>query len=82
MNFDKWIHLVYRDENIPMRTPPSKHQAKILEILEKIDLAKSGIMVPLLEVEPISCIGESFTVSYCRYLQYMITVLKDEGKQE
>ena len=82
MKFDKWIHLLYLDEEVPIRDPPSKHQAKIVEILDKIEMAKSGVMVPLLEVKPISCIGETEAVVYCRYLQYMVTVLKDEGAEK
>lgn len=83
MKFDKWYHLVYINTDIPIRNPPSKHQAKIQEIFDQISYAQeTGVMVPLLEIEPISCIGESEIVAYCRYLQYMIRVLKDEGLKE
>ena len=83
MDFDKWYHLIYLDENIPIRSPPSKHQAKIQEIIDAIKTAKEQhIMVPLLEVKFIDCSGSGLQVNYCRYLQYVIDVLKNEGSTE
>ena len=82
MKFDEWYHLLYINTDIPIRNPPSKHQEKIQEILDKVEAAKSGLMVPLLEVQFIDCTGETEIVAYCRYLQYMVQVLKDEGTTE
>jgi NaMN:DMB phosphoribosyltransferase len=82
VDFAKWYHLLYINADIPIRNPPSKHQAKVAEVLDKIEMAKSGDMDPLLCIQPVSCIGDTEIVSYCRYLQYMITVLKDGGTKD
>lgn len=79
MKFDEWYHLLYINTEIPTRGGRSKHQRKILEIFEAIEAAKSGEMVPLFSIQSIDCTGETEIVSYTRYLQYMIQVLKNEG---
>ena len=58
MNFSEWYSLVYRDWVHPLREPPSKHQAKIIEILDAIEEAEAaGDMVSLFEIEYIDCSG-------------------------
>ena len=82
MNFDNWYQLLYL-KPIPIRNPPSKHQAKINEILQAIQIAKeSRIMVPLLSVEPIECNSEVDPVNYCKYLLHCVGILKNEGLKE
>lgn len=84
MDFETWVELIWIDKSIPLRTPGSKHQRKIKEILEKIQAAKDNPtdenIQAIYDIDHIDCRENYRIIVYCRYLQYAISVLKDEGK--
>lgn len=79
MEFDAWVKLLYIDHEIPLRGGNSKHQRKVMEILGKVEARdRDG----LLSTRLIGCTGETEIVGYCRYLQYLIGILKNEGQKD
>ena len=90
MNNDKirdWADLVVIPDGLNLREPGSKHQKRIrliqLLVLEARVIPSQSIVDKLKSLKPLSCLGLTPCVSYCRYLQYAITQLdirKREGK--
>jgi len=86
----KWAELVAIQDDIRLRNPGSKHQKQIRLIQDLVQEAKvnpsESVLEKIREVKPVSCLGQSPYVAYCRYLQYtavqLENVLKDEGKME
>jgi len=76
VEFETWSKLVYIDPEIPLRGGQSKHQRKILEIFNKIE---DQDVEGLIATHQIDCTGDTEIVGYCRYLQYCLDVLKNEG---
>ena len=83
MDIDTWANLIHVPEKMNLRTPGSKHQKKIREILYVVGLAKDhpkeSLKEKLFKIEQIPCEGDSRFVAYCRYLQATINVLRNEG---
>jgi hypothetical protein len=80
----KWAEQVSIQNHLKLRFPGSKHQKQIRTIH---DLVMEGRINPsekvrdeLLTLKMVPCRGKSDYVVYCRYLQYAINVLKNEGK--
>ena len=92
MNNDKirdWADLVVIPDGLNLREPGSKHQKRIrliqLLVLEARVIPSQSIVDKLKSLKPLSCLGLTPYVSYCRYLQYAITQLdihKHEGKTD
>lgn len=83
MELKAWAELIYIDPNIKLRTTPSKHQERILGIILLVEKARvepsKMVLDEILSLKNIGCNGDSDHVGYCRYLQHVISVLKDEG---
>ena len=87
MELKQWAELIYIPEKLELRTPGSKHQRKIAEILDLISLAKgkpsNEVYERLVNVHQVKCpTTESDPVNYCRYLQVCLDILKNEGSTE
>ena len=88
MDLKTWAELIYIPEKIKLRTPGSKHQQKIREILYLVGLAKdhpsTEVLLALGHVKIIDCPDNSSNyVDYCKYLQYCVNIiLRNEGKME
>jgi len=86
MDLSDWAELIYIDPNIKLRNPPSKHQERILDIIILLKKARvepsKMVLDELLSLKPIGCRSDKDPVAYCRYLQHVIHILRNEGKTE
>ena len=87
MDTNTWAELIYVPEKMNLRTPGSKHQKKIREILYLVGLVKDhpndSIYDKLMNIPHINCPkSESDPVNYCRYLQVCLNILRCEGMKE
>ena len=86
MDLQDWAELIYIDPNIPLRNPPSKHQERILDIILLVKKARvepsKMVLDDILSLKNIGCRGDKDPVAYCRYLQHVINILRNEGKME
>ena len=85
----EWADLVVIPDGLNLREPGSLHQKRIrliqLLVLEARVNPSQTIVDELKNFKPLSCLGLTPYVSYCRYLQYAISKLdiqKNEGKTE
>ena len=86
MGLKEWADLVSIQDELKLRFPGSKHQKQIRTIHDLVMEARVNpsekVRDELLTLKMIPCRGKSKYVSYCRYLQYSINVLRNEGKTE
>ena len=84
MGLKEWADLVSIRDDLKLRFPGSKHQKQIRTIHDLVMEARVNpserVSGDLLGLKMIPCRGKSKYVAYCRYLQYSINILKDEGK--
>jgi len=85
----EWAELVVIPDGLNLREPGSLHQKRIRKIQSLVLEARVNpsqtIVDELKTLKPLSCLGLTPYVSYCRYLQYAISKLdihKHEGKTE
>jgi len=86
-SLQKWAGLVAIQDDLRLRFPGSKHQKQIRLLHDLIAEARvnpsESVLEKIHEVKPVSCLGQTPYVAYCRYLQYTLTqlenVLKGEG---
>ena len=75
----EWADLVMIPGGLNLREPGSKHQKRIRVIQSLVLEARVNpsqtIVDELKNLKPLSCLGLTPCVSYCRYLQYAITQL-------
>jgi len=86
MGLKEWADIVSIQDELKLRFPGSKHQKQIRTIHDLVMEARVNpserVSGDLLGLKMIPCRGKSKYVAYCRYLQYMINVLRNEGKME
>ncbi len=86
MGLKEWADLVSIQDDLKLRFPGSKHQKQIRTIHDLVMEARVNpserVSGDLLGLKMIPCRGKSKYVAYCRYLQYMINVLRNEGSME
>jgi len=86
MGLKEWADLVSIRDDLKLRFPGSKHQKQIRTIHDLVMEARVNpserVSGDLLGLKMIPCRGKSKYVAYCRYLQYSINVLRNEGKLE
>ena len=83
----EWAELVVIPDGLNLREPGSLHQKRIRLIQSLVLDARVNHSQPIVDelknLKPLSCLGLTPYVSYCRYLQYAISKLdihKHEGK--
>jgi len=83
-NLQKWADLVAIQDDLKLRNPGSKHQKQIRTIHSLVIEARvkpsKKVRDELLNLKTVPCRGKYEYVAYCRYLQYSINVLRNEGK--
>ncbi len=86
MGLKEWADLVSIRDDLKLRFPGSKHQKQIRTIHDLVMEARVNpserVSNELKTLKMIPCRGKSKYVAYCRYLQYSINVLRNEGKME
>ena len=86
MGLQEWAELVAVQDTIKLRSPGSKHQKQRRTIHDLVLEARvnpsESVSETLLNLKMVPCNGVSDYVVYCRYLQYTISVLRNEGKME
>jgi len=85
-DLQKWAGEIAIQDDLKLRFPGSKHQKQIRTIHDLIIKARVNpsekVRDELKALKMIPCRGKSDYVTYCRYLQYSINVLRNEGKAE
>jgi len=83
MGLQEWAELVAVQDTIKLRKPGSKHQKQIRTIHDLVLEARvnpsESVSETLKTLKMVPCNGKSDYVVYCRYLQYTISVLRNEG---
>ena len=86
MGLQEWAELISIQDDLKLRKPGSKHQKQIRMIhdlvLESRVNPSESVSETLKNLKMVPCSGTSDYVVYCRYLQYTISVLRNEGKTE
>ena len=85
-DLQKWAGEIAIQDDLKLRFPGSKHQKQIRIIHTLVMEARVNpsekVSEDLKALKMIPCRGKSDYVAYCRDLQHMINVLRNEGKTE